>query len=347
MANQTQKRVHGWLFHVVVWAILFAMPLFSILPGRPIMNANAYLHYAVMILSFMVVAYVNWFWLIGTYLSRKQIGRFVLLNILLVVVVMSLTHLLYRYGFPADSPVHRPLQPHWFHVMRFFLGNSFLYILVILVCMGIKMTNEWYKAENLRRELENRQTEAELQSLKSQLNPHFLFNTLNNIYSLIQIDTERAQEAVHNLGEMLRYVLYDSSEATVPLNKEVGFLKDYIALMKIRLPKQVKLELSLPDNASSREVAPMLFISPIENAFKHGVSHTRPSFITIDIREEEHAVLCDIRNSSFPKAEQDRSGSGIGIKNLQQRLDLIYPGQYTYTHTENEGVYHAHLRIPL
>lgn len=348
MGDQSQRGISGWVFHLVVWAVLFALPLFSILPGRPIMNANAYLHYAVMILSFMLVAYVNWIWLIDRYLIKKRIGRFILLNVLLVVAAMIITHLIYRYAFPAfDVPAPRPQMPRWVAMMRFFVGNSLLYVLVILVCMAIKMTSRWYRAENLRRELESKRTEAELQSLKSQLNPHFLFNTLNNIYSLIQIDTDRAQEAVHNLGDMLRYVLYDSAEATVPLNKEVNFLKDYIALMKIRQPKDVKLEISLPVEPSSKEIAPMLFISPIENAFKHGVAHSQPSFIKIDIKEEPDAVVCEIVNSSFPKADGDRSGSGIGIKNLTQRLELIYPGRYEYTHGETEGVYRAYLKVPV
>ena len=348
MTSVSRLNFSKWLFHVIVWAILLALPFFSILPGRPIMDAKAYLHYAVMILSFMSVFYTNWFWLIRKYLSERRIGMFILLNLSVIGVVMFLMHIVYRFLLPSPSPSPEAvLTRTWLDFVRFLLGNIILYTMVVVVAVAVKMTGQWYEAESLRKDLENKRTEAELQGLKSQLNPHFLFNTLNNIYSLIQIDGDRAQAAVHDLGEMLRYVLYDSSDAEVPLRKELDFLKDYIALMQLRLPRHVRLNVSLPEDVSSREIAPMLFISPVENAFKHGVSNNEDSFISILIREEEDKVVCEIRNSSSPKAEGDRSGSGIGIRNLEQRLDLIYPGRYVFSCGESEGIYESHMEIPL
>lgn len=209
------------------------------------------------------------------------------------------------------------------------------------------MTGGWYKAEAARQELEHSRTQAELQNLKSQLNPHFLFNTLNNIYSLIQIDADRAQQAVHDLSRMLRYVLYESSCPTVPLAAEVEFLRDYIELMRIRLPRHVEVGVSLPEEPSPTPVAPLLFISLIENAFKHGTSNDGPSFIRIDIHERDGELVCRIRNSCFPKTASDRSGSGIGLKNLSKRLEMIYPQRHTFEYGERGGTYTASLRIKL
>lgn len=350
MAKDRQQRLGGWLFHLVIWAILLALPFFSLLPGRPIMDGQGYLHFVVVLLSFMLVFYVNWFLLIPRYLFRRQIGLYLLWNLALIVLATLFTHLVFRYLLPVPemSGMRRGADwPVWVETLRFFLGNAGLYTLVVLIAVAVRMTGEWYKAESLRKDLEKSKTEAELQNLKSQLNPHFLFNTLNNIYSLIQIDGDRAQAAVHDLGQLLRYVLYDSSRPTVPVQKEMGFLRDYIALMKIRLPRLAELSVDLPENPSSREIAPMLFISPIENAFKHGVSNEAPSFIRITLRETAGSVVCDIANSNFPKADDDRSGSGIGIRNLEQRLEMIYPGRYTFTHGASEGVYTVHLEIPL
>ena len=121
--------------------------------------------------------------------------------------------------------------------MFFFLRNAMRYRLVVGVSVAIRMTRQWYRAENIRKDLERSRSEAELQNLKSQLNPHFLFNTLNNIYSLIQFDPDRAQQTVHDLSRLLRYVLYDSSRPTVPLKAEMDFLGNYIELMRIRLPR--------------------------------------------------------------------------------------------------------------
>ena len=173
------------------------------------------------------------------------------------------------------------------------------------------------------------------------------FNTLNNIYSLIQIDADRAQQAVHDLSRMLRYVLYESSCPTVPLAAEVEFLRDYIELMRIRLPRHVEVGVSLPEEPSPTPVAPLLFISLIENAFKHGTSNDRPSFIRIDIHERDGELVCRIRNSCFPKTASDRSGSGIGLKNLSKRLEMIYPQRHTFEYGERGGTYTASLRIKL
>ena len=210
------------------------------------------------------------------------------------------------------------------------------------------MTGGWYRAETARRELERSRTEAELQNLKSQLNPHFLFNTLNNIYSLIQLDADRAQSVVHDLSRLLRYVLYDSSRPTVPLRAEVDFLRDYISLMRIRQPRHVRIYVSLPEEPSQAPVAPLLFISLVENAFKHGVSNEKPSYITIELNEIGEQLICRIRNSRFPKNGEDRSGSGIGLKNLQKRLEMIYPGRYTFEYGPlGETDYQALLTIRL
>ena len=165
--------------------------------------------------------------------------------------------------------------------------------------------------------------------------------------SLIQIDADRAQQAVHDLSRMLRYVLYESSCPTVPLAAEVEFLRDYIELMRIRLPRHVEVGVSLPEEPSPTPVAPLLFISLIENAFKHGTSNDRPSFIRIDIHERGGELVCRIRNSCFPKTASDRSGSGIGLKNLSKRLEMIYPQRHTFEYGERGGTYTALLRIKL
>lgn len=326
--NAVQSKYAAWLIHLTAWAVIFGMPLFFTGPDRPLMTGPQYVRFLLVPLSFMLVFYTNYFVLIDRYLTTRRGGRFALSNLLLILLVMVSVHLLFRYELPPDPGHHPPADRPWQDGVRFFLGNATLYALVVGVGVAIRMTGGWYRAEAARKELEHSHTEAELQNLKSQLNPHFLFNTLNNIYSLIQLDTTRAQQAVHDLSRMLRYVLYDSSRATVPLAAEIDFLRDYIELMRIRLPRHVRLFVSLPDAPSSTPIAPLLFISLVENAFKHGVSNEKPSYITIDIHELEGQLICSIKNSRFPKSDSDRSGSGIGLSNLTRRLDMIYPGRY-------------------
>lgn len=220
-----------------------------------------------------------------------------------------------------------------------------IYMAIVGIAVAVKMTTEWYNNEAQRKEIEKNQAEAELANLKNQVNPHFLFNTLNNIYSLIQIDPAQAQEAVHDLSGMLRYVLYESQKDTVPLAKECEFLNEYVKLMGARLTSGVKLEVSLPSSLSNRQIAPLLFIPLVENAFKHGISDTDESFIRIELKEDGEYVTCLVENSCFPKDDTDRSGSGIGITNLKRRLDLLYPGAYSFEYGRVQSVYRSLLRI--
>ena len=164
--------------------------------------------------------------------------------------------------------------------------NAVIYSFVAGLSVAIKMTDGWYRVAAIQRELEKERAEAELQNLKSQLNPHFLFNTLNNIYSLIAFSPEKAQEAVHDLSRLLRYVLYESSQPFVSLEKDFDFLRNYVELMRIRLPKHVELKTNIVASSPGTLIAPLLFISLVENAFKHGVSNNKPSFIHLDIHQE-------------------------------------------------------------
>ncbi|HIY68843.1 MAG TPA: histidine kinase [Candidatus Alistipes intestinigallinarum] len=342
-----QSKYTGWLIHVTVWAVILGMPLFVTGPDRPLMTGPQYVRFLLVPLSFMVVFYTNYFLLIDRYLTTRRFGRFTGYNLLLIGAVMLAVHLFFRHVLPPD--LHRPpLVRPWQDTVRFFAGNLMLYILVVGAGVAIRMTSGWYRAETARQELEHSRTQAELQNLKSQLNPHFLFNTLNNIYSLIQLDTDRAQQAVHDLSRLLRYVLYDSSRPYVPLAAEVDFLRDYIELMRIRQPRHVQVFVSLPATPSQRPVAPLLFISLVENAFKHGVDNDRPSYVTIDLHESGDQLICRIKNSYFPKSgDSDRSGSGIGLSNLTRRLEMLYPGRHTFEYGQNGEAYTALLCIQL
>ena len=333
--------------HFTAWAVIFGMPLFVTGPDRPLLSGGEYLRFLLIPLSFMVVFYTNYLGLIDRYLTTRRFGRFAGYNVLLIGAVMIGVHLLFRYVLP-DTGHRPPMERTWQDALRFFAGNAVLYLLVVGAGVAIRMTGGWYRAEAARQELEHSRTEAELQNLKSQLNPHFLFNTFNNIYSLIQIDVDRAQRSVHELSSLLRYVLYESSRPTVPLKAEVEFLRDYIELMRIRQPRHVRVFVSLPEEPSPTPVAQLLFISLVENAFKHGVSNEKPSYVTIDIHEEGRRLVCRIRNSCFPKSgDSDRSGSGIGLTNLSKRLEMIYPGRYTFEYGQAGDAYQALLCIEL
>ncbi|MGL5682036.1 MAG: sensor histidine kinase [Marinifilaceae bacterium] len=332
----------AFVIHIVTWVILLGIPLFFTGRGREAVTPESYLRSLIMIVSFMVIFYTNFLFLINKYLFTRQRTRFFITNIVLILGVMLLVHLA-MHTLPAPIGIGEKTREVK-DIIAFFCFNSLLYALVAALSVAIKMTDSWYKSDTQRRELEQTRTEMEIQNLKNQLNPHFLFNTLNNIYSLIAINQEQAQHTVHELSRLLRYVLYESSKSLVPLEKDMDFVRNYVELMRIRLSPDVRLDTHIAISSPGELIAPLLFISLIENAFKHGVSNGKDSFITISIVEEKGNLLCNITNSNYPKAvDKDKSGSGIGLINLKKRLVLLYP----HHHILNYGVDEDHFYISL
>ena len=209
-------------------------------------------------------------------------------------------------------------------VISYFLYSSVTGILLYILY-------DWFQKKEKQKELKRQNLQSELNLLKNQLNPHFLLNTLNNIYALIAFDTDKAQQAVQELSKLLRYVLYDNQQTYVPLGKETDFIRNYIELMRIRLSSNVQMTTQIDIQPDSQTlITPLIFISLIENAFKHGISPTERSFIHIHLAENETEVICEISNSNHPKNIMDKSGSGIGLEQVNRRLEILYPGQYTW-----------------
>ena len=334
------------LIHIIGWGIMFGFPFFFVERENGNINWMAYLRHSAVPLSFMIAFYVNYFLLVPRYLFQSQTKRYITYNILLLCVIGLMLHLWRSLTFDPSfvpKPHRSGGPPGWL----FFVRDMLSLVFTIGLSAAIRMSARWTQAEAARKEAERNRSEAELKNLRNQLNPHFLLNTLNNIYALIAFDTDKAQQAVQELSKLLRYVLYDNQQTYVPLGKETDFIRNYIELMRIRLPRHVEVGVSLPEEPSPTPVAPLLFISLIENAFKHGTSNDRPSFIRIDIHERGGELVCCIRNSCFPKTASDRSGSGIGLKNLSKRLEMIYPQRHTFEYGERGGTYTASLRIKL
>ena len=338
----------GGIIHIAAWGILFGLPFFFTGRESQVLTVTSYLRSVIVPLSFMMVFYVNYFLLVNRYLFSRHGWKFFLSNVALIAAAIILVHLLMQLLPPPEIPHPHRSERELKDIIGFFTVNAMLYALVAGLSVAIKMTSGWYQIESMRRELEKSRAEAELQNLKSQLNPHFLFNSLNNIYSLIAFSPERAQEAVHDLSRLLRYVLYDSSQPQVLLEKELDFIRNYVELMRIRLPEHVELKTEIAATKPDALIAPLLFISLIENAFKHGVSNSKPSFIDLDIHQKGDRIVCHLKNSYFPKdAEQDKSGSGIGIKNLRKRLELIYPNRHIFSYGVEGDNYYSMLELQI
>ena len=221
--------------------------------------------------------------------------------------------------------------------------------IIVLISIAIKTTKNWYVEKAKKQQVEKERSEAELKNLKDKLNPHFLFNTLSNIYVLAGTDSDKAQYAIHSLSQLLRYVLYDNDSELASIQDEMDFTRSYIELMSLRVDSETtSVRSSLPKEVPPQgQIAPLMFVTLIENAFKHGVSGSEKSFIDINIHIDDGRVCCTIANSLFPKSEDDKSGSGIGLDNLYRRPELLYGGEYDMRVTQDAGQYVTYLEIPI
>lgn len=335
----------GVALHVGAWFFFICLPIVFADSHFLIIYEKWYLRYVLNMFFYVLIFYLNYFYLITHFLGKKKVLAFILFNIVLSIVFMYLNDFL-NHLFVQLPPPRKGESSGEHFVFRSL--SVFFFLMITGMSVAVRMTADLFAVQARQHALEKQQMEAELKGLKNQLNPHFLFNTLNNIYSLIAFDTDKAQETVHNLSSLLRYMLYESNALSVPLTKDLAFLEDYIALMRIRLSDSVTLTTHIGVVDNDEQIAPLLFISLLENAFKHGVSNGEPSFINIKINTENHVLTCEIVNSYFPKnPDQDKSGSGIGLVNLRRRLHLIYPGRYLFEAAQIKQTYRSFLSINL
>jgi hypothetical protein len=239
---------------------------------------------------------------------------------------------------PPRQREPRPVPP-----FANFLIFSFL---IVGFDTGLRSGLRWITAENEKVKLEKENVSNQLALLKTQVSPHFLMNTLNNIHSLVDINTEEAKEAIIKLSKMMRYLLYETENERTTLKKEVEFLESYINLMKLRFSEKVRITLTLPGSIPDVSIPPFLFVSFIENAFKHGISYTNESFITIDLILGKERLLFEIKNSKAEKIQMNEF-SGLGIENTRKRLELLYGNDCRLDIFDNEDLFIVNLSVPL
>jgi LytS/YehU family sensor histidine kinase len=192
--------------------------------------------------------------------------------------------------------------------------------------------------------LKNEKAKTELMHLKSQVNPHFFFNMLNNLYGLVDKDAKKAQQLILKLSDMMRYSIYDGEKDRVLLSEEITYLENYIELHKMRYHKAIDIQFNIETNDTDYELMPLLFIILLENAFKHGVENLRKNaYVHINLKAHNNEVTFEIENN-FDEI-QDNPETGIGLKNLKRRLELVYPKNHTLTLSKTDTIYTATLNI--
>jgi hypothetical protein len=251
-----------------------------------------------------------------------------------------------RYSGEQGKPgPPKPFTRPPFREMHLF-NFAFTSIFLIFFSTGMRVLERHSLTEKLQKELEKEKLNSELAFLKNQISPHFFFNTLNNIYSLISINAEDSQKAVLRLSKLMRYLLYDSEHGNTKLSNEIDFMNNYIDLMKLRMSSKISLAVSFPEKYEDLSVPPLIFIPFIENAFKHGISYREKSFIDISMKTEDTSILFRCANSVVKNDESSKpEHSGIGLGNVTKRLNLLFPGKHEMKINKSEKEFEVLLQI--
>ncbi len=291
---------------------------------------------------FAIIVYFNIHYLFPRYLKQKNIVNHLLLLILASAVIT-----------PIKTLFLVKLQPN-VDLKNEIIGSQILIffatLFVAIISTIYSILKDWIHTQNEKQELVNEQLQSELKFLKSQINPHFLFNTLNSLYALTLKKSDLAPEIVLKLSEMMRYMLYECNEKSVPLEKEVNYLINYLELEKVRHGKKININFNQSGEITNQEIAPLMFIPFIENCFKHGVSNQiSEAFVNINMMIQRKEVEVHIENSkhaAMPGITGRKSG-GIGLQNVRRRLELLYPEAYDLVVEDTPLTYKVKLKVKL
>ncbi|MDE5419645.1 histidine kinase [Labilibaculum sp. DW002] len=351
--NIYKNKLEKWLPHIIGLLLFLILPIFVFDRdnSRAIFWINSYYYQ----LSFMIIAfYVNYLTITPRFFFRKRKVSFFIVIVLFAILLLYASQYLYNL---LESDYLRPerlnesgriLKEKRFGMHPKLVDNFFLMIVVLGFSTGMANLQRSKSIQEEQKEIEKERLNTELAFLKNQISPHFFFNSLNNIYALIAIDGDKAQKAVEKLSGLMRYLIYDSDIKTVELKKEFVFMQNYIDLMQQRLTSKVKLLVNIQDDVPSVEIPPLIFITFVENAFKHGISYRSESFVSISLKTEGDMLLFTCENSIADKANKAVSEKGgLGIVNIKRRLNLLYGDKAQLIQSDKEGVYSIHLKVPL
>jgi hypothetical protein len=351
--------VIGWIIFIVS-QIINGPEILEIISKRPM--------FFILNNSFLIAFfYLNLNIFVPHFLSKKKIMAFVGITlgcVLLYFVIpwiirqYFLTELPFRPDLPfqeknPDFCPNENFRPH--HRMnpgdimqKLGLYTRFTYFLIVfIISTGLKVIAQWYDEKQRLKELESSKIEAELSFLKSQIHPHFLFNSLNSIYYLTLSKDDKAPKAILSLSDFLRFVTIESDKNLIPLEKEIKMLKEYLNLQFLRASEKFDLQVDLKGDFSSHEIMPLIFIPFVENAFKYGISAHIDCFIHLSITIEKEILEFSISNSIIQGQKDIIRSSGIGLENIQKRLELAYPERYILNIKNDDRTFSVYLKINL
>ncbi len=353
------------LLHFLAWVVIIGIPLYYI-RRWPFAKDFIWINYLNTLISGMIF-YVNYLILVPGLFFRTRRYRYYLSVLALIVLFYFVSDIANKKAFsfvtekarsgqvetgPEEKGRMMPpppgglrLRPPFRHTYLFNYGFNSVFL--IFFSLGLRVLERNSRIEKLQKETEQEKLRSELAFLKSQISPHFFFNTLNNIYSLISINAEDSKKAVLKLSKLMRYLLYDSEQGVPGLSTEIDFMKNYIDLMKLRMSDKVELSVDFPEEFDDVSIPPLLFVPFIENAFKHGISYREKSFITIRLEQAGRSLRFSCKNSIITPVVkgESRESSGIGLENAAKRLNLLFPSMHELKISKTDKVFEVFVQI--
>ena len=330
------------LLHTAFWAVYLSFIINHITSYQtgPQIHWGRVLLASLISMSYLIVlSYLNYFYLIPTFLLRKKIGRFIIIFAAcftaLTLLRIGIETLAFGKSWETQSPARTQL------IIQSMISDLFIVLFIGL----LRFASDWLEFDTHRRQLETEKLNAELKFLKAQVNPHFLFNTLNNLYYLSTIKSDTAPLVISKLSEVMRYMIYDSNHEQIELAKEIEYMQHYIGLERLRLREGVPLEFEVAGSTDIL-ISPLILITFLENAFKHGISNSSDKcWIRARLDVNETRLIYTIANSKVKIVPYPADGEGIGLKNVKRRLDLSYPGKHKLDINDREDSYSVILTI--
>lgn len=343
------------IIYASLWFLIMVLCLLDVMRARsytelPVVDGDLLRHLALGFLPFLVLFCVNNSLLIPRLLFRNRYLAYLCATAVLVAVVWGCQYFRFFQNFVEHDFPERAMRRHGRPpLLPFPLFLDMVYdFLIVGVNLAIALIFQRFDDKLEKESLMKTNVENQLTYLKAQINPHFYMNMLNNIHGMIDINPERAQDMLIGMSNLMRYMLYDSSQPRIALSAEIGFMQNYLNLMRQRYPEnKVQISTSLPTDRETCGVSipPLLFLVFIENAFKHGISYRSESYVSVRVEVSEGKVRFLCLNSLHPLSH-DRKHDGIGLRNINQRLKLIYGDRYTLATDASDKAYSVNLTIP-
>ena len=334
-AQQRVALIHifGWLAFFALLVAVFAWPSQS--------QSYPVLRIFLVLLALITFFYTNTSLLIPALLARKKVAIYIAAVLAGIFVIIF-----------WDVWIQRTLNAEFYESHGWYKGiiiqrATLLSLLVLAVSGGLKMTREWFKTERLKNQMEKEKMVSELALLKSQINPHSLFNNLNSIYSLAVRKSEDAPKAIVKLSELMRYILYDSSAEQISLEQEVEHLQNFLDLQKLRIHREANVRFEMAGDWQGKIIAPMLLEPFVENAFKHGNIHQAGAEIALSLQVAQDRLHFLVKNTVDHQTHQKDAYSGIGLANIRKRLELLYPNRHSLRIQPEKNMYSVDLTIQI